>query len=280
MTKRIFRSIFIVSIAVLIACLGIILSMLYSDFTDTQKTQLKVDISYVEQGLTGLGLDYFADLDSGDYRITWIDSDGTVLYDSDVEAATMENHADRQEVIQAKEIGYGESIRESATVLERQVYVAKLLEDDTVLRASSTQATFSAYILMLLQPIIIVLVVVVFLSLFLASRLSRQIVKPLNELDLDQPLNNDTYEEISPLLNRIEKQHRQIQVHIDNLKASKYEFETITNNMSEGMVLINAKGMIISINNSAAQLFNTDQTCIGKDFLTVDRSFTNSGDPP
>ena len=277
MKKRIFRSIVVVALAVLLACIFIFIGVLYNYFESVQKSDLAAHINFVAQGVTNEGINYFDGLKTGVYRITWVDKDGTVLYDSKEDAATMENHANRPEIKSAYETGYGESVRYSSTLMERLIYVAERLNDGTVIRVSTLQDTFPIYLMILIKPIVVVLIVSILISLLLASRLTKRIIKPFNTLNLDEPLTNEVYDELAPLLNRIEKQQRQIREQLVKLKHNQEEFATVTGNMNEGLVLFNDKGMIISINNSAATLFGTNQNCIGNDILTVNRSIEMRG---
>lgn len=272
MTSRIFRSICLVALCVILACFLIITGILYGYFNNIQRDQLKAQTGLAAQGVAGEGILYLEDLRTDGYRITWVDSDGTVLYDSEADPAEMENHATREEIISAFETGYGESARQSTTLTERQLYSAQLLPDGTVIRISCTQYTVWKFFIQMLRPLLVVLVVAAALSLLLASRLSRRIVKPLNALDLDEPLSNDTYEELSPLLTQIEHQHREIDKQKSALEHRQDEFNAVTDSMNEGLVLLNDKDLVLSINKSAARLFNTDSSCVGSNIMTVYRS--------
>lgn len=271
MTKRIFRSILIVAAAILIACLVIIMGVLYEYFTGLSETQIQTLTSLIAQAIENEGETFFDGLDAGTYRITWIDPDGTVLYDTESDAADMGSHADREEFIEATNNGTGQSSRYSATLTERMFYYAEKLSDGSVVRVASSQNTILSLVLGMLQPLLILLAIAIILSAMLASRLAKRIVKPLNELNLDTPLENDAYEELSPLLTRIERQHRQIASQMDELRRKQEEWDAIAGSMNEGIVLLSTKGAVISINKSAMRLFDTSRECIGKDFLTVCR---------
>ncbi|MDO4552446.1 MAG: ATP-binding protein [Bacillota bacterium] len=272
MTKKIFRSILLAAAAVLLACLLIIMGVLYDYFLSMQDEQFSEQLALAAGGVESAGEDYLRGLETESSRITWIAADGTVLYDSDFSPEAMENHSDREEVQEALESGSGESSRYSSTLTEKTFYRATLLSDGTVLRLSVTQSSILTLVFGMLQPILAVLVLAVLLSALLASRLAKRIVKPLNELDLDQPLENDAYEELSPLLTRIEQQYRQIDAQLNALKRRQNEFSTVTANMSEGLVLLNEKGFVLSINPAAEKIFDTDSECVGRDFLTIDRN--------
>ncbi len=271
MTKRIFRATLLVGVAVLIASLTLVMGALYSYFGRVQESQLRDELSLAAVGVEQNGMDYLKQLESDQYRITWLDADGAVLYDTRADAESMENHAQRQEVQQALATGEGESSRYSATLLQKTVYYAKRLPDGTVLRLSAIRVTTGVLVLNMLQPILLVLAVALILSGVLASRLARRITEPMNRLDLEHPLENDTYEELAPLLRRMEHQHRQIDRQMDELRRRSEEFEQITGSMSEGLVLLDEAGVILSINPAARRLLDAAENCVGQDLLTVDR---------
>ena len=271
MTKRIFRATLLVGVAVLIASLTLVMGALYSYFGRVQESQLRDELSLAAVGVEQNGMDYLRKLESDQYRITWLDADGAVLYDTRADAESMENHAQRQEVQQALATGEGESSRYSATLLQKTVYYAKRLPDGTVLRLSAIRVTTGVLVLNMLQPILLVLAVALILSGVLASRLARRITEPLNRLDLEHPLENDTYEELAPLLRRMEHQRRQIDRQMDELRRRSEEFEQITGSMSEGLVLLDEAGVILSINPAARRLLDAAENCVGQDLLTVDR---------
>jgi two-component system phosphate regulon sensor histidine kinase PhoR len=232
-----------------------------------------METELASQGVSDEGLAYFDGLEiANNFRITWIDADGTVLFDSKSDTNEMENHLEREEIQQALKEGIGESSRYSATLMERSFYCAQRLKDGTVLRLSVAQNTILTLMLGMAQPICIIFVIAIVLSLVLASRSANKIVRPLNEFDLDEPLKNDGYDELAPLLHRIDAQQRQIRRQREELNQKKREFETVTNGMAEGIVLLNSKRMIMSINPAAKRLFDTDASCIGKYILSVNRS--------
>lgn len=274
MTKRIFRTIFIVAVGVLLASAVLFMSVLYDYFSSVGQGQLRAQIDLAAQGVLHEGIEYFDGLESKNYRVTWIGTDGSVLYDSVSDADNMENHFEREEVKEALANGYGESSRYSATLTERYLYSAKRLSDGTVIRLAVTQNSLLVLTLGMLQPIMIIFAVSIVLSAVFASGLSKKIVKPLNELDLDNPLDNGGYDELSPLLRRIDTQQRQIRRQTEELERKQSEFEAVTDGMAEGIILLNQKGTILSINPAASKLFNTDSFAVGKDILSVNRSVT------
>lgn len=272
MTKRILRAILLVSLAAALACAAITIGVLYEYFTSIQRSALAVQTSLAAQGMEKDGRGYFDGLDTGAYRLTWVAKDGTVLYDNIVDPATMENHAAREEIRQALETGTGESERTSSTLAEKTLYQATRLTDGTVLRVSITQYTVFTLVMGILSPLCIVLAAALLLATLLAWRAAKRIAQPLNQLDLDHPLENDAYEELSPLLTRIERQHRQINGQLLELKRRQDEFTAITENMSEGLILLSDADRILSINRAAMELFDTDSSSVGQDILTVNRS--------
>lgn len=254
-----------------------IMGILFSYFSQVQQDQLKIQTELAAQGVSHEGEAYFEHLRTQDYRITWIDYDGSVIYDSQSNASDMENHMERQEIKQAMEYGYGESSRYSSTLTQRYLYSAKKLGDGTVIRLSVSQNTVLTLMLGMLQPSCIVIFIALILSLFLASRLSKSIVKPLNDINLDDPLSNEGYDELSPLLGRIESQQKQLKAQSHELKRKQNEFEAVTSNMNEGLVLLNNNGKILSINHSAKKLLSAGGECIGQDILTVNRTLELQG---
>lgn len=280
MAKKIFRSILLAAAVVLLANLVIIMGCLYNYFMSLQEQQLRDELRLAAYGVEENGLEYLERLTDRDYRytwkpdyrLTWVASDGTVLFDTADSAENMENHGDRIEIREAFAGGESSSIRYSSTLTERTLYYARALNDGTVLRISVSQVTVFALTLMTLQPIMVVGVLAVILSAVLARRMAKRIVRPLNRLDLEHPLENDAYEELAPLLRRIHQQGQQISAQIQNLQKKTDEFAQITDHMREGLVLLDRNEMILSINPAAQQIFGAETSCSGQGFLTVDRN--------
>ena len=280
MTKKIFRSILSVAAAVLLANLVIVMGCLYDYFGSVQEAQLKDELRLAAYAVEENGQDYLEHLSerdyrytwTPDYRLTWIASDGTVLFDTLDSAENMENHGDRIEVREAFAKGESSSIRYSTTLTERTLYYARALNNGTVLRISIRQVTVLALVLVMLQPILLVAILAVILSAVLANWMSKKIVQPLNSLDLDHPLENNAYEELAPLLSRIHQQRQQIAAQLHSLKKQTDEFAQVTSHMKEGLVLLDNAGKILSINPAAQQVFGAESSCDGQDFLTIDRS--------
>ena len=272
MTKKIFQSILLVAGCVLLASLLIIMGFLYDYFGGVEENQLRDELSLAAAAVEDGGTDYLSQLTADRCRLTWIAADGSVLYDTKTNAESLENHALRAEVSQALATGTGESTRYSSTLMEKTMYYAQRLDDGTVLRISISRATVGMIAVGMIQPLLIVLIVALILSGVLAKRLSRRIVDPLNSLDLEHPLDNDAYEEVSPLLKRIHRQHVEIQTQLRELREKTDEFTQITGSMREGLVLLDEHGSILSINAAAQALFGADAQCVGRDFLTIERS--------
>ena len=272
MTRKIFLSIMAAAAVVLLCSVLIIMGCLYDYFGGVQERQLEDELALAQTGVECSGKTYLKALEGESYRLTWIAPSGEVLFDSQADESSMENHAQREEVRQALETGEGQSSRYSSTLLEKTIYYAKKLTDGSILRISISRATAGVLVMGMLQPMLVVLAAALILALVLAKRISARIVAPLNRLDLEKPLENDTYEELSPLLTRINQQRRQIDAQMRTLQQKKDEFAQITASMNEGLVLMNEKGTVLSINPAARKLFHAEPDCVGQDFLTVERS--------
>ncbi len=271
MTGKIFRSVFAVSLIVLLASLLTVTAVLYNYFGSVQADELRDELGLAADAVELLGKEYLTRQDSDRYRLTWVDSDGTVLYDTREYAAVMENHADREEIRDALNSGYGSSSRYSSTLTEKTIYEAVKLADGTVLRISVNHSTIAVLLRGLLQPLLVIGIFAAVLSGILAKGMAKRIVDPLNRLDLENPLENDAYEELSPLLTRIHSLHQRIEYQLLTLKRRQDEFNHITENMKEGLVLLDSEDIVLSINSAAKAIFDTDGRCIGEDFLLIDR---------
>lgn len=269
MTKRIFRSICMVAMGVFAASVALFMWVLYNYFSNVRKSQLKEQTYFVARAVANEGIRYFDGLDTAEYRITWVEEDGEVLYDNRWDSDEMENHLERAEIKEAFANGFGESSRYSVTLMERTLYCAMRLPDKTVIRLGVLQNTLLMLFLGMAQPVCMIIAIAFALSLLFAARLSKQIVKPLNELNLDAPLNNEGYDELFPLLYRIDSQQKQIKSQSDKLLQKQKEFDTVTENMTEGIILLNASGTVLGINRTATQLLGVGQACIGRHILSV-----------
>ena len=272
MSHKIFRSILHVAAAVLLASLLIIMSYLYEYFAGVQERQLGDELSLAAAGVENYGESYLQTVKPGDYRITWIAADGTVLYDTIRPDTPEENHAGREEVKRALETGEDRSTRYSTTLLEKTIYYARRLTDGSVLRMSISGATTGYLALGVVQPALLVFVLALILSSFLARRISNRIVEPLNHLDLDHPLDNAAaYAELSPLLRRIHEQRVENAAQLRALRQKTDEFNQTIGSMKEGLVLLDENERVLSINAAAKDVFAVNDDCMGRDFLTIDR---------
>lgn len=271
MTGKIFRSFLTAALVVLLLSLLTVTAVLYNYFGSVQSEELRDELRLAADAVESLGEDYLAMQDSDRYRLTWVDNTGDVLFDTHEQASVMENHADREEIREALTGGTGSSSRYSSTLTEKTIYEAMKLTDGTILRISVNQSTVGALLLGLLQPILLIGIFAAVLSGILARSMAKRIVEPLNRLDLDNPLENDAYDELSPLLNRIHSLHQKIEYQLLTLKRRQDEFNHITENMKEGLVLLDSEDIVLSINSAAKAIFAADDRCVGEDFLLIDR---------
>lgn len=272
MTKKIFNAICTTAVIVFAVTTFLILGVLYEYFTNLQQKQLRVETYSIARGIALEGTEYLENLEIGEYRITWIDTDGTVIYDSSSDVSAMENHLQREEVKRALADGEGESSRYSSTLLQRSIYCAVKNSDGTVVRLAIAHNSVFLLVFGMLQPIFIILILVGILSYMFASGLARKIVKPLNTINLDDPLNNDAYEELTPLLKRISKQQIQLKEQKDILDRKQNEFDVIVGSIEEGMLLLDYDGRIISINNSAMKLLKAEDDCLNQNVMLISRN--------
>lgn len=272
MTKKIFKSIMTVCTVVLILGLAFVMGILYRYFGKQISTELEKEAFYAAQGVESSGMEYLEKLDGKNSRITLIDQDGSVLYDSQAEASSMENHKDREEVKEAAETGTGKAVRMSETLSEKTIYYALRLEDGKILRVSSTQYSVLALVYQLIVPVLWILLLMIVLSGLFASRLSKKVVEPVNKLDLEHPEENEVYEEVAPLLSRMYKQNREIKNQIDTARRQQEEFSIITENMQEGLVVIDRYTMILSGNASVWKLFHVNGPKNGESVYVLNRS--------
>ncbi len=268
MTRKIFKSIFFVAAIAILASLMVTMVILYQYFVDVQDKHLSDELSLAAKAVETEGPDYINYFKKSDFRLTLISKDGTVISDTKKDASKMKNHGKREEVKEALDEGYGTSSRYSSTMLQKTVYKAKKLNDGNVIRISSNRATAGVIAMGIIQPGMIVILISLIISGLLAHRLSNRIVDPLNSLDLEHPLENNNYEELSPLLRKINSQHVEIRSQLKMLEAKKNEFHQITSQMREALILLDGEGRILSMNESAFRLFDTGQDAIGKSFIT------------
>ena len=271
MTKKIFKSIMFVCALVLTVGLAAVMGILYSNFDGQMRKELSKEAAYLVYGVEQQGVDYLKNIKDKSARITYIDQDGTVLFDNEADVSEMKNHSDRTEFQKAEKYGAGESSRYSDTLSEKTIYYALSLKDGTVLRVSGTQDSVLALVENLIFPLCGLLCLMLILSGIMASAISKRIVKPINELDLESPEENRIYEELSPLLSKIHRQNREIQNQLELAKQQQEEFALITENMQEGLIVIDKYTMILSANSSAWNLFHMDRVCQGESVYCLDR---------
>ena len=272
MTKKIFKSTVLVSASVLILGIAFVLGILYQYFGKQLDTELAREASYLAYGVEQQGEEYLQQLKNTDSRITYIGEDGTVLYDNEADAAEMENHKDREEFQEALATGAGEAQRISGTLSEKTVYYAKRLSDNSVLRVASTQYSAFALVLQLVQPVLCIIFAMLILAGIFASRIAGKIVEPINELDLEKPDENEGYEEGAPLLGKISRQNRQIHTQLEEARRNQEEFSIITENMQEGLLVIDSYTMILSGNSSAWKIFQVNEPGTGRSVYSLDRN--------
>ncbi len=280
MTRKIFQSIIAVVISVLLLSLALITGVLYNHFETTMLDQLRTMAQFAEQGVEQEGMAYFDSLHAQNCRVTWIAADGTVKYDNRSNPKTMENHADRQEVREAMENDSGTSVRRSSTLSEHTMYYAKRLSDGTVLRLSMSQRSVLFLMGGMLSPLVFIFLAACLLAGVLSYRVSKKIVKPLSEIDLKHPEQVETYDELSPFLQRIASQNREIDARMAEIRKQQQEFSMITENMSEGLFVVDRNYQILSYNKSAMQIFGMDPRQEHENLLAVNRSegFRNAVD--
>ncbi|HJC62240.1 MAG TPA: ATP-binding protein [Candidatus Blautia merdavium] len=272
MTKRILRSILLVAVLVLAASTGATLGILYYHFGGQLEEELRREASYLSVSVEKEGIEAFDDLPADAERVTYIDTDGTVLFDNRADENGMENHGDREEVKEALEQGSGRAVRNSDTLSQRTLYYALRLSDGKVLRVSSTQYNIPGLLGGMIQPLLIILILMAALSAWIAYRVSRGIVEPINQLDLDHPEDNQVYDEIAPLLTKINRQQKQIRREIADAKRQQEEFSIITENMEEGFVILDVHTEVLSYNSSALKLLGAEESRERRSILAMNRS--------
>ena len=272
MTKKIFKSNILVAAAVLIFGIACVMAILYQHFGKQINTELKKEATYLVYGVEENGIDYLKQIKEKDDRITYIAEDGTVLYDNQADAATMENHGDRKEIQEALKTGSGHAERTSKTLSQKTLYYALRLSDNSVLRVSSTQYSVWVLLMELVPPLIGIAVVMLILAAIMSVHMANKIVEPINNVDLEHPEENQIYEEVGPLLSKIYKQNRQIKSQLEAARRNQEEFGIITENMQEGLLVIDSYTMILSGNSSAWKLFQLKDPKIGDSVYSLNRN--------
>ena len=258
MTAKLFRTSMAVAVSVMVLSIALFMGMLYQYFSDQMMTELESETWLVSRGVELDGMDYLKGLHTTS-RVTWVAADGTVLYDNEADASTMENHADREEIREALTSETGTAQRFSSTLSEQTLYVTQRLSDGTVIRLASAQKTVGLLLISMIQPILIILVLSLLLSAVLASRLSKGLIKPILSLDLEHPEDCETYDELTPLLSRLKRQNDTIQQQMNLLKQRQTEFAALTDNMSEGFLLLDRQGHVLSHNSGALRLLGVEE---------------------
>lgn len=259
MFKKIFRSSLLTAMIVLLASIFLIMGILHGIFENQLEDQLQKETAFVATAIENEGISYFDNLSKDGDRVTLIDRDGTVLADSQVDVSKLENHGDREEVKQAETEGRGQSVRYSSTMTEKTVYYAQKLDNGQILRISADQFTIVTILLGISQPIAIVVIAAIVLSLILSTNVAKHIVEPINDLDLDDPMENTVYDELSPLLRKIAHQNSTIEEQLKEARQKQEEFRIITDNMSEGFIVIDNQMKILTYNAAALKLFGAEQ---------------------
>ncbi|HGI4276021.1 TPA: ATP-binding protein [Streptococcus agalactiae] len=274
MTKKIFRTTLSASLGIVLVTILMIMGFLYNYFNHIQREQLRTQTALASQGISFEGKDYFENLKTSNVRITWVDNKGQVLYDTQSDAKHMKNHANRQEIKEAIKSGYGESTRWSATLTEKSFYAAQRLNNGTIVRLSVAQQTIFYLLLGMISPLAIIILLAIILSVLIARYIAKKVSEPLNNIDLDHPLSNDSYEEITPLLRRLDSHQAKIQHQKLLLQKRQKEFDTIISKIKEGMILLDDQARIVSINAEALKLFQINDDWHGRFMMEVSRDLT------
>lgn len=274
MTKKIFRTTLSASLGIVLVTILMIMGFLYNYFNRIQREQLRTQTALASQGISFEGKDYFENLKTSNVRITWVDNKGQVLYDTQSDAKHMKNHANRQEIKEAIKSGYGESTRWSATLTEKSIYAAQRLNNGTIVRLSVAQQTIFYLLLGMMSPLAIIILLAIILSVLIARYIAKKVSEPLNNIDLDHPLSNDSYEEITPLLRRLDSHQAKIQHQKLLLQKRQKEFDTIISKIKEGMILLDDQARIVSINVEALKLFQINDDWHGRFMMEVSRDLT------
>ena len=273
MTNRIFKAVCAAALSVFLVTMLLIMGVLYQYFSSLQQKQLMAQTALAVQGVEGQGMTFFDGLEAEDLRITWIAGNGDVLYDSVSDSDAMENHLQREEIRQALSDGVGQSARYSSTLMKQYLYCAQRLSDGTVLRLSVSHNTIIVLLLGMLQPILIIITVALVLSFLLASRLSKRIVEPMNRLNLDEPLENEGYDELSPLLRRIYSQQQSLKNQQATLAQKQNELDAIVSHLEEGMLLLDRDCRVITANQAALRLMDVrNRNVAGLSLLSLNRN--------
>lgn len=271
MNKKIFRASLLTAFLVLAAAITLIMGVLFQVFEKQIQKELTSEADFLAQAVEKDGVGFFEGFESRGNRVTLIDVDGSVLFDSEADMEALDNHGDREEVKEAMENGEGMSIRYSKTLMEKTLNYAMRLSDNRILRVSTKQYTVITILLGISQPILVIMLLVLILTLVISNKVSKAIVEPINRLDLESPENNDTYEELTPLLGKILKQKRTIEKQLEDAHKKQKEFNLITENMSEGFLVIDQDANLLTYNSAALKLLDITRPA-GKSVLALCRA--------
>ncbi len=254
MSSKIFKSTFWASIITLFISFLLIFGMLFEYFEAQVFTELESEAGYISYAVNNYGRAYIDNFKGANTRITLIAPDGTVLADTSADTGNLENHADREEVQSALKDGSGKSTRYSDTLMQKTLYYAQKLDNGSVLRVSATQNSVIVILLGLVQPLILIIAIVLAISFYLSRKAAKSIVKPLNELNLESPESNETYDELTPMLKKLSAQHKTIERQLSEAEQSRREFKLICENMNEGLLVIDKSAKVLSYNSAALRL--------------------------
>ncbi len=271
MKRKIFRGIFLTALLALITGLALVMGVVYNYYDRQMLEETWDKADYLAQGVERLGADYLAALHVED-RITFVDVDGTVLFDNQAQADGMENHGDREEIREALETGSGSSERTSRTLSEKTVYCALRLSDGRVLRVAYSQYTVLHLFWVTVLPVAGIAAVILLVTWLIAARIAKHTVQPINEINLADPDIDERYEELAPLVRRMKKQNRRIEEHMKELRRQQEEFQTVSDYMQEGLLLVNQKAEILSYNRCIREFFENEEELLGRSALLLNRS--------
>ena len=273
MSARIFRNIVLTALLSVLLTAGMIVISMYSVYEERIGSDLKLEAGYIRHALelTANDTEYLESLGT-ENRITLIDAEGNVLFDNRASLAQMENHSGRPEVVAALKQGYGMSTRNSDTVSQVTMYYAEKTDDNTIIRIASTRSSIWGAFIKVFPLMIALLQCIIIASILIARKTAQRVVAPVNTLNLDQPLENETYDELAPLLTRMNQQREQLNAHVEELEKARYELATLMENMREGFILLDKNETVLSMNRSAGRIFGLEaDRCIGQNLLFVYR---------
>ena len=275
MRKRIFSGMCLVAVLAVVLSALLFSWMSYQQLFDQMRTITRDEAGYVVAAIEGSGTDALEKLGPVNAaRITYVGQDGTVLYDSEEQPESMENHLEREEVQEALKLGFGDANRSSDTMQEQTYYYAIRMDDGTVVRVSNTTGSVLALFLHSVPLLVVIVIITILVAVVLARRAARNIVQPINDLDLDNPMNNgEAYDELAPFLSRIDKQKQQIRLEQAAQRRQRADLDSITANMREGLVVLDGSASVLSLNRSARRLLHLEeQDCVGKSIFGYCRS--------